>query len=199
MKEKKTTTKQKKITMKDLKKVLSESGVPLMSEGVGDGEEQFKDFSQVRPGDVGTTTNGTEEWRVIRKGTVGELEKYSSATDTSALDPSQEAVLAKSIDEYDEGPVLWVYGEEGFRAYRRQTQRRWIGEDEGAEKNNETLPVEEVAEIRKLLIDSQNKLEEAARKLCNLHGAGQQIWSVLTRMDRMYEDAVGDLYRIEEY
>ena len=171
---------------------------------------EFKDdFKDVQIGDVGMTYEGHEKWKVIRKGTVRELERFSPVTDTSALDPNQPAVLCQSVedDDWEEKPILWVYGDDGFKAFKRQSQDRWFEEgmaevidpetqviNEGGQ--NDTLPAEKVNEVYKLLIESQNKLEEAARMLCNLHGVGAQIWRDLTKMDGMYEEPMSNLYRI---
>ena len=200
----KAKQKKGKMSMGQLKGLLKESGIQFKDdEMVQEVTGEFKDdFKDVQVGDTGVTYDGGERWKVIRKGTVRDLAKHSPLTDTEMLDPNQPAVLCKSLDndDWEEKPILWVYGPDGFQAFKRQSKDRWVEEEEeeaiSEAGENDTLPAEKVNEVYKLLIESQNKLEEAARMLCDLHGVGATIWNDLTKMDRMYEEPMGNLYRI---
>ena len=59
------------------------------------------------------------------------------------------------------------------------------------------MKAEEVEEVRKLLIQAQNTLEEAGRKVCNVSGeAGNRTWNRITSHANEISDTIFDLWRL---
>lgn len=82
-------------------------------------KSKFKQFSQVKVGDLGVNYNGVEA-RVIDKGTVAEMQKYDKfgiiaiAMRAGSITKDDDAVAIELKDGY----TVCTYGENGFLAYR---------------------------------------------------------------------------------
>ena len=160
--------------MADLKKAINES---IMEDEEG---RDFKDFSEIRPGDIGYIRGGKEKWKVERIGTVSQLNRTIwTPTDVSKMDPSQRAVVVVSVDDPEER-LLLPYGN-GFSVPR------------GAGGYRKDKWLEEAASDDRLLDEVKELVQNISEKLQRASGLLDRFDEIVASGD---QGRIGDMYDI---